>query len=604
MNMTSVKTTLEPDSMDADTLVNSMPFNQLIEYLDSKTHVCRLHNKTKVDSDGNPVPGSAMIIYYLHEGAKNHHDTWGHQMRYRGYTLMSSGQWVCHKHGFRIGVEVGPNSEDYNPDSFKYLHSDHQLVIDAVMTDKMLPGVNTSKPPVLSFKVDGMFIQLIIMTGEMEQLWRQNIEESDDYFAKALAAYTIDRGFLLMFATNGTVSLNSESMWFNLVTGICGHEGLQISSDNDPFVLFKEMIIESSGSFVEKFCTLFETLNHENEFKSMVPFSANFELTLKDRKNPWESHIHTELASLENSNFKLTGVNFDGEFEPHYVITKHLYSLGFQEPGYKHVQSGAEISDLKEACDQIIRTPNQECENAIVSMMKRFEFTGDSVFHPEGWVLWVWLDDHWVYCKVKLDAFYPAHQPLSRSLNDLLKYPKSGEQFYPKIGEAYEFQKSIKNTIPHLIISLSEMSEKIITSFYNIGKGFIGEMMDGKSATSEFLEFCRNHESENLLFKMDPKAIKSMLTSSNQNMINDKKRILNNPTISNLKSSNCHELFYQLAQVITKEDEMYYNIINGTDDEKRKDLFQLFKYLIFMTLDEVLENTNGVMDLLFKFHES
>ena len=148
------------------------------------------------------------------------------------------------------------------------------------------------------------------------------------------------------------------------------------------------------------------------------------------------------------------------------------------------------------------------------------------------------------------------------------------------------------------------MCEKIITSFYNIGRGFTGDMMDGKNPTGEFVEFCRNHDSDNLLFKMDPKAIKSMLTSANQNMIGDKKRILNNPTISNLKSANCHELFYLLAQVIRQEDEMYYNIINGTDDEQRTDLFQLFKYLIFMTLDEVLENTNGVMDLLFKFHES
>ena len=119
-------------------------------------------------------------------------------------------------------------------------------------------------------------------------------------------------------------------------------------------------------------------------------------------------------------------------------------------------------------------------------MMKNFGFPEDSSFHPEGWVLFVWIEGQWVYCKIKIDWFYPCHQPLSKSITKVLTLPKDATDFYPKVGEAYNFVDNITKIVPEILTKTNDYLIKLFQNFYTIG-----------------INYQESHMETNVLFTME-----------------------------------------------------------------------------------------------------
>ena len=573
------------EKMNADTLVNSFKnYNDLLSYLESKNHYCRAD---ELDTTGNPINGTSIVIGYLNEGAKNYKDKWGLEMRHRAYTLLDN-VWICHKPGFPIGVEVGEFSEDYNPDSFTRLHTYHQTIIELINKKEDLPKSNNGISAKMSWKIDGQFYQLIILTNKLKDIWREKIRKSKDMYALSLAAITKDKGYLLMIATNGTSVLKDQHMWKNLISAICGSESIEENTYSalKPHNAWNKFCIP----FMERFCNMYESL--EIHQKSSVPFAINFEATNKNRRNPWDKIIATELASIEDTNFKATGVYIDGIFEPHFIYSELLSTYSFNEPTYCDCKSSHKIEDLKYSCNEIIESTRSNRNELILQMFKKYGFPENSVFHPEGWVLFVWLDNNWVYCKIKIDWFYPAHQPLEKSLNKLLSLPIDAEDFYPKVGEAYAFRDTTKHVLPIIIQNTKIYLKNLIDDFYQIGSTYDEDnMIENKLPTEKFMKFIKFNIVKNILFNMEAKSIASMLKNINRILNNDLKRILNNNSISCNDNKDKQILFFSIVENVIPSDSTFYSLI---DSDLSNDLFSFLKLIV------LTQNLKSVDDIFNK----
>jgi hypothetical protein len=577
--------------MNADQLMNSFEtFQDLVLFLDERSHYCRAEG---LDQYGNPQHGSTLVAGYLHEGAKNFRDKWGLEMRHRAYTFVKD-KWVCHKPGFPIGVEVGEFSEDYTPETYSRLHHYHQTVIEMINGQKTFPGPEVDKNPKMSWKVDGQFYQIIVMIGEIEAIWRNLIQKNGDKFSKSLEEFTRDKGYLLVVATNGTSHLHNEYMWHQLITSICGFNGLKTSdySGQNPFDVWTNNVLP----FMEQFGNAYLALSIEPTCE--VPLAVNWEGTTEGRKNPWDLKVATELASLEHSGFKATAVIVNGELHPHYQYSEWLKEFKFDEPGVRDTPSGKSIEDLKMACNKIIEYPSRDGRDLLIKkMMADYGFPENCTFHPEGWVLFVWIDNQWVYCKIKIDWFYPCHRPLKDSLLKVITLPRVAEDFYPKVGEAYNFVETTNKTIPTMIQNINDFLPKYISDFYQIGISYNGP--DDKYA--DYLKAFANseHPEYNVLFKMDYKALTSMIKNrSKSSYATDIKRIFNNRLVSNLAGcSEVQQLYYVLANAVIPESSHYIKFLEHESDEVKNELFMLLKHLVLTpNLDADIDLTSTLSE--------
>jgi hypothetical protein len=582
-------TTISKDprsEMTADELMNSFETHQdLVAFMGDRSHYCRTDG---LDQYGNPQNGSTLVAGYLHEGAKNFRDKWGLEMRHRAYTFVND-KWVCHKPGFPIGVEVGEFSEDYTPETYTRLHHYHQMVIEMINNQKTFPGPEVNKIPKMSWKVDGQFYQIIVMIGELETIWRNLIQKNGDQFSKSLEEFTRDKGYLLVVATNGTSHLHNDHMWHQLITSICGFNGLEVSdySGMKPFEVWTNNVLP----FMEQFGKAYLALSIEPICE--VPLAVNWEGTTDNRKNPWDLKVATELASLENAAFKATAVIVNGELHPHYQYSEWLKEFNFDEPGVRDTLSGKSIEDLKEACNKIIEYPTREGRDELVEkMMTDYGFPKDCTFHPEGWVLFVWIDNRWVYCKIKIDWFYPCHRPLKDSLLKVITLPRVAEDFYPKVGEAYTFVETTNHTLPLMIKKINEFMPNYIDTFYKISEKFDGDF------AKNLEKYVDPEDSEyNVLFTMDQKALTSMINSRANSSYNiDIKRIFNNRYLSSIPgSAENQKIYYVLANEIIPTNSHYYKIFTEGSSDERNDLFMLLKHLVLTPDLETREDMTSTL---------
>ena len=225
-------------------------------------------------------------------------------------------------------------------------------------------------------------------------------------------------------------------------------------------------------------------------------------------------------------------------------------------------------------------------------MFKKYGFPENSAFHPEGWVLFVWLDHNWVYCKIKIDWFYPAHQPLEKSLNKLLSLPMDAVDFYPKVGEAYVFRDTTKHVLPIIIQNTKIYLKNLIDDFYQIGSIYDEDnMLENKLPTEKFMKFIKFNIAKNILFNMEAKSIASMLKNSNRILNNDLKRILNNNSISCNDNKEKQILLFSLAENVILSDSTFYSLI---DSDLSNDLFSFLKLIV------LTQNLNSVDDIFNK----
>ena len=135
--------------------------------------------------------------------------------------------------------------------------------------------------------------------------------------------------------------------------------------------------------------------------------------------------------------------------------------------------------------------------------------------------------------------------------------------------------------LPRIQNGINEYLCRKLTNFRQTALLFTGSMKEGKEPTEEFKLFVKEHCNTNVLFKMDIKAIASILSTLSSP--NDYMRILNSPTIAGMpkkKDSDCpldqQTLLHEICMHAIPSDSVFRQLM---ENDRRHDLFALIKLL-------------------------
>lgn len=389
----------------------------------------------------NGSPHNVISINY-----KNHIQRWERFARQsRGTILMYyNNAWVPIKFIFDRGAELLTGlHKQFGITSTENITSVNISAFSATQQQTMHNlTINSDIDGYLTTKVDGILVTITCYNGELANIIRETIEQSNDEFGKIILRISHELGceFVPVISTQRTFNVTSEKAIKYIVTAFL--TGLNIATYEQLCLISALEAIEIYGKEIIRRIAIL----HNNIANSCDSITFSFEAVCANRTCAWNI-CHDELAITYNQSLiRLLSYSYDLTTVPHFMFSNIISLAGFEEPLWWVTTTSIQINlMLRDLSRTILGEITQE---------QYFEYYPPANVHitnmlldPEGFVFWARYGDYLDYNKLKIVEYYTSHT--TRNINQLLEIARKTTYFHVANTALIFF-----NELPNRLISL------------------------------------------------------------------------------------------------------------------------------------------------------
>jgi hypothetical protein len=544
----------EYSSLDMITLLNTLfNINTIIKYLRGCLNIVTIKfNKTKNDNETyDMVHGTVLQIQYIN-GLQQFRKV--HGIESRGFCAMYnnvSKQWIAVKIGFQTSFELlAPKIHEVGNIS-GHINETENIKKESGMRrfnalDQQISQCFNEENEFdngywLTEKIDGCFLGINLYHGEFATIIYNVImndkndtkEERESYkFARILAKKSMEKGVLIVIASNGTFIAGEKNMIDTIVTTFAEEFGnmnysqiRELAKQKNAIQIFEEFIVDN---FISRMISFYDS--QDGRGSESLPFCSHFEICNENNTTAW-GYKHIELASNNSNMLRCLGIVIDNVFMTHGQIQERISAGMFDQPCYWFYNNPSFAFNMINDFNNIFNGIMSEDDYYQKYPPANIQPSRKKKLQPEGFVVFVVnSDDSLRYFKLKCQVYYWLHKPKECYIKSILELPTFVTNYFP-----------IKIRIDRFFSELNVY----LPTFYL----FIKNVIDSS---------CANESITNLLpkkalkFVSGPEASLEKLQKIIANTTNTKK-IIHTPIIENLSSQfqieNCDDI---VSQIITK----------------------------------------------------
>lgn len=405
------------------------------------------------------------LLKYLDRN-KDFHKTWMRQVR--GSVFLNVGnQYLCIKNLLQKGAEYvtpmhiknGVTENETSNGSF----DQNQLSIMKAFRD------NSDLQCTLSFKSDGSLFGVIL------------IPKSDDVtslitpmllncpMSKLLLEQSEQYGFIPMFCSSGTLTVDPTKLGYYVTSILCGLQGFDYDElcamSLSPLEVLEQYVITD---FLERLNIFWCNSKFNNKIMNL-----SFEAVCKGRTSAWNDS-HPELAvSYDHCSLKLLGATFNlglsaGTYRAHYQLGDLPKISGFIEPLYWHCTHTSQVSSLVSCVSEVLHDRMTVDE---LYERKPYDNQNDNIMLNvdfEGFVIYAKINDNEIstgyehdydidYGKAKTIEYYECHKMNIHNATKLNEYCENVSKHMPIVTNIKNFYDNIETFIKSIIDDVNIM---------------------------------------------------------------------------------------------------------------------------------------------------